>query len=454
MSYSTYENWAETGTDWPQAIPQHWELKKFRFLFKFGRGLGITKSDLLDEGIPCVNYGEIHSKFGFEVIPGKHSLKCVDEMNLDTGTASLLKNGDFVFADTSEDIEGSGNFTYLNSETPTFAGYHTVIARPTTDNSSRFIAYLFDSEMFRYQIRKNVSGVKVYSITQDILKDCRVWLPPIGEQENIVGFLDRKTGQIDQLIEKKKALIEKLDEQRIAVITQAVTKGINGKAKMKPSGVEWLGDIPEHWETRRLKLLSDSNLQYGANEAAELDDPELPRFIRITDVNSDGTLRNETFRSIPEEIAEPFLLDEGDILLARSGATVGKSFIYKESWGKAAYAGYLIRFRTNSEILNPEFAYLFFQTSTYWANINSTLIQSTIQNFSAEKYAEIQLPLPPLEEQERIVEHLKFNLNKLSSMKNKVSLAISTLEEYRQALITSAITGKVDVQNIQIPQGE
>ncbi len=117
----------------------------------------------------------------------------------------------------------------------------------------------------------------------------------------------------------------------------------------KDSGVEWLGEIPAHWEVLRLKFLISQPLQYGANEAAELTDPDLPRYIRITDIRDDGSLRDETFKSLPEDIARPYLLDEGDLLFARSGATVGKTFRYKPSWGAAAYAGYLIRARFKKE---------------------------------------------------------------------------------------------------------
>lgn len=204
MEYSAYNKWKKTEIDCPESIPEHWELKKLRFLFAFGRGLGITKSDLKDEGVPCINYGEIHSKYGFETVPERQDLKYVDEGYLFSGEKSLLKCGDFVFADTSEDIEGSGNFSYLNSDTPTFAGYHTVIAKPITNTSSRFLAYLFDSQIFRYQIRKNVSGVKVFSITHDILKHSSAWLPTEEEQNSIVAFLDCKTKKIDRLIEKKR----------------------------------------------------------------------------------------------------------------------------------------------------------------------------------------------------------------------------------------------------------
>lgn len=217
----------DSSIEWLGFIPKHWRVIRFRHAFSFGRGLGITKSNLKDEGISCINYGEIHSKFGFEVIPEKHELKCVDKSYLESSKGSLLGNGDFVFADTSEDIEGSGNFTYINGNTPVFAGYHTVITRPITSDVPRYLAYLLDSTLFRYQIRKSVTGVKVYSITQAILKGAYLWLPPKEEQEDIVKFLDEKLKKIDSSISKNKNAINKLTEYRFAVTSAAITGQID-----------------------------------------------------------------------------------------------------------------------------------------------------------------------------------------------------------------------------------
>ncbi len=213
----------DSGVEWIGEIPEHWEVKKIRFLFAFGRGLGISKSDLMDEGVPCISYGEIHSKFRFEVIPEKHELKCIDERYLESSRDSLIHYGDFIFADTSEDIEGSGNFSYLNSKETSFAGYHTVIMRPKNRMNSRFIAYLFDSPPHRSQIQQMVKGVKVYSITQSILKDVFVILPPQKEQDLISNYLDSECSTIDMILEKIKKSIGLLKEYRSSLITHAVS---------------------------------------------------------------------------------------------------------------------------------------------------------------------------------------------------------------------------------------
>lgn len=452
MKLTSYDNLAPSEVIDGLDLPSHWRKIRFRYLFRFGRGLGITKANLKDEGTPCINYGEIHSKFGFEVIPERDKLKCVDETYLEIGKNSLLTKGDFVFADTSEDLEGSGNFTYLNSDETTFAGYHTVIAKPQSNDHPRYLAYLFNSEVFRSQVRQRVTGVKVYSVTQAILKSCYTWSPSPIEQNNIVSFLDGKSEKISALISKNKEVLQKLAEQRFSTISEAITKGLDDNVEFKDIAGGWLQRIPKHWSTRRLKFHATEPLKYGANEAAELTDTTLPRYIRITDVKADGSLHEHTFRSLEEDTAKPYLLESGDILLARSGATVGKTFIYDESWGKSAYAGYLIRFRTNPETIFAEFAYFYLNSSAYWANVNSTLIQATIQNFSAEKYANILMPEPPLLEQIEIIKHLKKKLKSIDDMAEKVNSAIEKLIGYQSALINAAVTGKIDLRDIEIPE--
>lgn len=224
----------DSGIEWLGDIPEHWEVLKFRYKFDTTKGLTITKANLQDEGIPCVNYGEIHSKYGFEVNPEIHNLKYVSEDYLETNKNSLLSKGDFVFADTSEDIEGAGNFTHLNSEIATFAGYHTIIARLNDNSDSRFIAYFMDSSSYRTQIQNLVKGVKVYSITNKILKDTVLFFPPKEEQKMIAEYIDNKVEKIFMSIEKLEKSIQKLKEYRQSLISEAVTGKIDVRAWQAP----------------------------------------------------------------------------------------------------------------------------------------------------------------------------------------------------------------------------
>jgi type I restriction enzyme, S subunit len=153
------------------------------------------------------------------------------------------------------------------------------------------------------------------------------------------------------------------DSSFISQLPSLSTRRFRPYPEYKDSGVTWLGEIPAHWEATRLRFLTIEPLKYGANEAAELNDPDLPHYIRITDIREDGALREESSKSLAEAAAAPYFLKEGDLLFARSGATVGKTFRYKASWGRAAYAGYLIRARLDEQRLDSHFVIYFTQST-------------------------------------------------------------------------------------------
>jgi len=209
-----------------------------------------------------------------------------------------------------------------------------------------------------------------------------------------------------------------------------------------------LGEIPEHWNSVKLRYLKKGQFLYGANESAESEDKSQPRYIRITDINPKGLLWENTFKSLPLEKAKPYLLRDGDILFARSGATVGKTFIYKNYIGEACFAGYLIRYRPDINKVVPNYIYYFTQTLGYEQWIEEINIQSTIQNVSAERYGNLFVTLPPLKEQQQIVEYLDKETSKIDNLIEKVTQQISNLKEYRQALISNAVTGKIDVREV------
>ena len=211
----------DTGVEWLGMIPEEWEPIKVKHTFKFFRGLPITKADLKDEGVQCLNYGEIHSKYPCFIDTKNNNLKNVSEEYLKTNSNSLLKNGDLVFADTSEDLKGSGNFTYIGGNENIFAGYHTVTIRSNENKPNKYLAYLFDSMDIRKQIQFKVKGVKVYSITQSILKD--IFILKSKEEEKIADFLDQKTTKFDSIIQKNKDQIKKIKEAKQSLISEAVT---------------------------------------------------------------------------------------------------------------------------------------------------------------------------------------------------------------------------------------
>lgn len=209
--------------------------------------------------------------------------------------------------------------------------------------------------------------------------------------------------------------------------------------EMKDSGIDCIGQIPSDWDLMRFKFCLAEQLKYGANESGVEYQPDLPRYIRITDINSDGTLKEEGKLSLNEEQADGFLLKDGDILFARSGATVGKSFLYKSEYGNSAFAGYLIKASVN-KIVIPEFVNYITQSSYYDIWKDQIFTQATIQNISAEKYNQLPIVIPSKEEQQHIVNFLNKKTDAINSIIQKQKDIVIKLSEYKQSMITQVVT--------------
>ncbi len=210
--------------------------------------------------------------------------------------------------------------------------------------------------------------------------------------------------------------------------------------EMKDSGIEWIGEIPKNYSVYRLKHLLKRALNYGANSSGVEYSNHLPRYIRITDIAADGKLKNDGALSLELEDASPYILEEGDILFARSGATVGKSFIYHTEYGRAAFAGYLIRAQLKEKIV-PEYVYYYTCSTGYDIWKNGIFIQSTIQNIGADRYANLPIVLPDTkDEQMRIVSFLEHICMELDNVLEKTRVSIEEYKKLKKAVITQAVT--------------
>lgn len=354
------------------------------------------------------------------------------------GTANVFRKGDVLFGKLRPYLAKA-----LYADIDGVCTTELLVMKPQNELYPRFLFYTLILPEFVGQVDASTFGAKMPRANWDFIGSRKIQVPPLDIQHLIADYLDRETAHIDALVAEKERMLALLEEKRVTLISRAVTRGLNPDVPLKPSGLDWLGDIPAHWVTRRLKYLTHEPLAYGANEAALEDTPDWPRFVRITDINEDGSLRDETFRSLSPEIADPYLLETGDVLFARSGATVGKSFIYRPEWGVACFAGYLIRFRSAQELVLPDFIYYFSLSDIYWQQVESGTIQATIQNFSAEKYADLTVCLPPIAEQTAIVNYLNNAGKRTSSLFVELLNSIERLKERRAALITAAVTGQI-----------
>lgn len=293
----------------------------------------------------------------------------------------------------------------------------------------KFAYYLYTSLPVRSLISSTVESVTrshQRARPESIAKIPLPW-PPLVQQRAIVRFLDEETAKIDTLVEKKRRLLHLLDEQWLTTLSAVTNSG--------------------RYQERRLRSLVKEPLKYGLGELAQGARDEGVRMVRITDVDSEGKLRDDVAVTVEENAAAPYLLEEGDVLLARSGATVGKSFFYSSDWGRACFAGYLIRARLHTDELIPKWFYYFTRSPGYWKWIKEVQIQATIPNVSADRYGGLMVPLPSLREQQQLVEVLEAAAAGREQARAKISQVQNKLVEYRLALITAAVTGQIDVRS-------
>lgn len=319
----------------------------------------------------------------------------------------------------------------------------------TIRNRSNFCPKYLYYYLHSFDIAKGFYGMGAgvrQGLNWDGVKWLKILAPSVPEQERIAAILDAQCAEIDAVLEKTRASIEEYKKLKQAVITQAVTKGIRGDRPMKDSGIEWIGEIANEFAVYKFKYLLKTPMQYGANEAGITFDKTLPRYIRITDITSDGRLKQDNRLCIEDTVAKPYILQDGDLLFARSGGTVGKSFLYKQSYGNAAFAGYLIRAVVNRTIAVPEYVYYYTNSSIYDTWKNSIFIQSTIQNIGADRYSNMPIIVPNnIEEQRSIVEYLNERCVGIDALIRKKQQYLTEIENYKKSLIYEYVTGKKEV---------
>lgn len=212
---------------------------------------------------------------------------------------------------------------------------------------------------------------------------------------------------------------------------------------VKDSGVPWLGEVPAHWSTRRLRALARRPIKNGVGESAQGFRKDWPRYVRITDIAGTRSLRERPRASLPPDIAADATLESGDLLFAAVGATYGKSYLHRDDSGPACFAGYLVRVAPNQDVV-PEFLSYWTESAYFWDQVNSQVIQATIQNFSAGRVKSLRVPLPPLSEQAAIVRFLDHTDQRIRRYIRAKQKLITLLEEQKQAIILRAVTRGLD----------
>jgi len=418
------------GTEWMPNVPEHWNKIRIKNLF----GEIDKRSEYGNEDLLSVSQytGVTLRKDKFE--DGKEITNAKTLKGY-----KIVEQGDLIVNIMLAWNGSLGTSPYKGITSPAYCVY-----RVKDNHNPEYFGYLFSTSLYKGEFRKRSTGIiesrlRLYS---DAFFRIFCLVPPKDGQDKIVNHINTESAKITRFIQSKQRFIELLKEQRQSIITNAVTKGIDDGVKMKET---ILGEIPEHWEVRRLKFCLCDKLKYGANAAGDYYNPAWFRYIRITDFTSDGTLDENNKLSLAPEDGKDYELKDGDILLARSGATVGKSFQFKavDRNEKCCYAGYLIKASPNEELILSDFLYNYTLTSNYENWKGSILIKATIENISADKYANLLIPIPPINEQRQIIEHIKTETRTLDIAISKAEREIELIKEYREAMIAEAVTGKI-----------
>ncbi len=437
-----YPEYKESGVDWIGEIPKDWKVLKAKHVGSSNPSKNNPKTTCLkDRPVVFLPMERVQTDGTID-----------QELRL---PYSQLKNGytyfeegDILIAKVTPCFENGKIVHIKNLETSVgFGSTEFIVIRPDLQKVfPPFLYYIFRSDPLR-SIGKHfmTSAIGLKRVPTEFVENFQIPIPVYQEQEQIAKFLDRKTEQIDELTRIKGHQIELLQEQRTALINQAVTKGLDPNVEMKPSGVEWIGEIPKHWTITRLKYISNIPVTYGLNIESDRYTTEGIRLIRITDIDESGDLRRKGVY-LPEDcVPQEQMLNSYDLLLSRSGATVGKSYLHLET-GKYTSAGYLVRFNFD-DYWTSKFIYYITLSHFYRNWLEQQIIISTIQNVNGEKYSNFQLPIPSYQEQTQIVDFLDHKTKQIDELIAAERRKIELLKEYRQSLISEAVTGKIDVRN-------
>lgn len=424
-----YDKYKDSGIAWIGNIPEHWNTYQLKRCSKFINGYAFNSNHFYkDKGIPVIRIGDIlNEQISFE------NIVYVQENN--ELEKFMAHKNDILIAMSGATV---GKIGIYSTEDKVYINQRVGIIRTIQYN---FIKRMFTTNGFVDYVNLSSAGSAQPNISSEGILNFYIPAPSIKEQQLIATYLDQKCSEIDELITLQEEMITKLQSYKQSVITEAVTKGLDKNVPLKDSGIEWIGKIPEHWICTVFKKFLSEPMQYGANEPAEECNYNDPRYIRITDIKDDGTLRDDTFKSLPLEKAKEYMLTKGDLLFARSGATVGKTFLYKEDYA-ACFAGYLIKARCNKNELLPNFVFYYTLSNVYQNWKNSIFIQSTIQNIGADKYSVMPIIIPPLSEQQSIADYLDRKCSEIDELISIKQQKIEKLKDYKKSLIFECVTGK------------
>lgn len=436
MSFPRYERYKDSGVEWLGEVPEGWEVLPCRAI--------VYERTAKNDGATCENYLSLMANIG--IIPYEEKGDIGNKKPEDLSKCKIVVRGDFVINSMNYGIGSYGVSNYDGVCSPVY-----IVLKPQEEFVEPGFAFrIFENRAFQTFAQSFGNGILEHrcAINWDILKGIEVAVPPKSEQKNILTFLDRETAKIDALVAEQGRLIELLEEKRQAVISHAVTKGLDPDAPMKDSGIEWLGEVPEEWEVRRVKSVSSFTTS-GPRGWSERISECGSLFVQSGDLNDNLGIEFEGLRRVDvgnDAEAARTQLRIGDVVVCITGAKTGNVAVCSGLSEPAYINQHLCLVRPTSRIaseflgliLKGRLGQTYFELAQYGLK----------QGLSLENIKDAPILLPPLSEQAAIVTFLDTETAKIDTLVSEAQQAIGLLKERRSALISAAVTGKIDVRGV------
>lgn len=419
-----YDEYEESGADWLGEIPAHWKPTRLRFLVELSPSKNEVRDLPKDEKVSFVPMEAIRENGGL-------ALEQTRELGPVIDGYTYFQEGDVLVAKITPCFENrKGAFASNLQNGIGFGTTELHVLRPNEGMDGRYLFYVTMSHPFRKRGESTMYGAGGQKrVSDDFIRNLEWPIPPLDEQHAIAAYLDRETDRIDALIEKKEQLIDLLEEKRNSLISRVVTKGLDDNVEMKDSEVEWLGEIPAHWEIGKtghiLENLDSERIPVSASNRSEMQG-EYPYY------GASGVIDH----------VDDYLFDEPLILVAEDGAN-----LFSRSTPLAFIARGKYWVNNHAHVLRPRYEPL-----EYWAYVLRSIVYdpwilgAAQPKLTQENLGSIELPMPPKEERMRIAERLNDEKKELNNLTERVEEAIDRLKEYRTALISAAVTGQIDVR--------
>jgi len=440
-----YEKYKDSGIEWIGEIPEHWDIKKLKYIAIANPSNIDKRSKDNEKSILLCNYIDVYKN---EFISSKLDFMKATA-NEDQIRKFILEKGDVIATKDSETPDDIAIPTLvIENLDNVVCGYHLTHIK-TTNIDGKYLFRYFQTKYLKSYFEVSANGVTRYGLGVDKFNSALILNPSKSEQTIIIEYLDRKTSEIDQLIAQKEYLIELYEEEKIVIINQAVTKGINPDVKLKDSGIEWLRLIPKHWEVKKLKtFISKAGSGVTPRGGASVYQLSGIPLLRSQNVYFDG-LKLDDVAYITQETHDKMLNSQvftGDVLLNITGASIGRCYYVTDSLGEANVNQHVCILRPKKIILT-KFLYFILRSNLGQEQINVEQTGSGREGLNFEVLKNFLIPSIDINEQLEIISHIETQITHINSQIARTKKIISLQKEYRKALISEVVTGKIKVTN-------